>query len=238
LEFLITLAALTVAQLEFNSKSNYFPTCNLIIHIITQPCIFGLRTDSRSTVTAKKLMDGGTNICITGDLLSLVGVTDIPPMAITVAILGNTTVSLDDYCTKRSYTPLSLEDGSIYWQLCYFCANAVETIIPPQAVLATSDVFTSWMQTGYKDNRPGLICFDSSNGFLSMYLRLECHDGLYYCVLDVYTMDKDLQPTPPAPMSPKAAPIVTMKPPSSLRRPSCYTPTSKGKQLQLELWLL
>ncbi len=159
-------------------------------------------------------------------------------MAITVAILGDTTVSLDNYCTKRGYTPLSLEDGSIYWQLCYFCANGVETITSPQAVLATSDVFTSWTQTGYKDDRPGSIRFDSSDGFLSMYLCLECHDGLYYCVLDVYTVGKDLQSTPPAPMSPKAGRVATTKPPLSLRCISRYTPTLKDKQLESELWLL
>jgi hypothetical protein len=33
-------------------------------------------------------MDGGANICVTGDLLTMVGAVDIPPMAILVAIDG------------------------------------------------------------------------------------------------------------------------------------------------------
>jgi hypothetical protein len=36
-----------------------------------------------------KLIDGGTNICVTGDLSTLVNVEEIPPMPISVAIAGN-----------------------------------------------------------------------------------------------------------------------------------------------------
>jgi hypothetical protein len=54
------------------------------------------------------------------------------------------------------------------------------------------NIFTSWTQTaGYKDDRPGSIRFDSSDGSLAMFLHLECHDGLYYCVSNVYTIDSD-----------------------------------------------
>jgi hypothetical protein len=114
-------------------------------------------------------------------------------MPILVAIAGEA-ISLDDCCTKRGYTPLTLEDGNIYWQLCYYCANVVETIISPQTGVATSNVFTSWTQTGYKDNRLGYIRFDSADRFLSMSLRLECMDGLYYCTSDTYTIDPSCQP--------------------------------------------
>jgi len=105
-----------------------------------------------------------------------------------VATAGDT-ISSDDCCTKRGYIPLTLADGSLYWQVCYYCANVVETIISPQAVVGTSDIFTSWTQTGYKDDRPGLIQFDSADGFLSMSLRLHCLDGLYYCTSDTYVID-------------------------------------------------
>jgi hypothetical protein len=130
-----------------------------------------------------KLINGGTNICVTGDLSTLVNVEAIPPMMpilVAVAVAGDA-ISSDDCCTKRGYTPLTLDDGTLYWQLCYYCANVVETIISLQAVIVTSDVFTSWTQTGYKDSRPGSIRFDSADGFLSMSLRLEYVDGLYYC---------------------------------------------------------
>jgi hypothetical protein len=86
-------------------------------------------------------MDGGANICLTGDLSILVGVVDIPPMPITVATAGSNP-TLDDSCTKRGFLPLTLPDGFIYWQLCFFCTNAAETIISPQAILASSDVYT------------------------------------------------------------------------------------------------
>jgi hypothetical protein len=47
-----------------------------------------------------KLIDGGTNICVTGDLSTLVNVEEIPPMPISVAIAGDA-ISSDDCCTKR-----------------------------------------------------------------------------------------------------------------------------------------
>ena len=125
-------------------------------------------------------------------------------------------------------------DGSVYWQICFYCANVVETIISPQAVLASSDVFHTWTQTGYKDGRTGSIRFDHADGFLSMHLPLDYHDGLYYCTTDVLTVDPD-KPTVDSPKLLRVALPVT---PSTLRRPSRYTPVSKSKQLESELWLL
>ena len=176
-------------------------------------------------------MDGGANICITGDVLNLVSVVDIPPMPIDVALAGSE-ISLDDCCTKRGFIPLQCSDGSVYWQLCFYCANAAETIISPQAILASSDVFHSWIQTGFKDGRPGAIRFDSADGFLSMSISLDYVGGLYYCHCDVVTVD----PTTPSP--PQLFRVASSAPTSSLRRPSRYTPVSKSKQLESELWLL
>jgi hypothetical protein len=183
-------------------------------------------------------MDGGANICMTGDLSNIVRVVDIPPMPITVAILEEM-VSYDNCCTKWGYTPFSLEDRSMYWQLCFFCTNVVETIILPQAILATSNVFTSWTQTRYKDNQPGSIRFDSLDGLLSMFLHLECHDGLYYCVSNVYIVYSDtLRPTNPLPLLLTVMHIIQQKSLSSLQCPSWYTPATKDKQLESESWLL
>jgi hypothetical protein len=156
-------------------------------------------------------MDGGVNICVTGDLnrrspcdwyrVRVAPLywrsdthTHIPPMLITVATSGDGN-SLNDCCAKRGYIPLTLEDGTIYWQLCFYCANITKTIISPQAILAMSNVFASWCQMGYKDGRPGCICFDSHDGILSMTLSLEYKDGLYCCPTDVYTVDDC--PSPP-----------------------------------------
>ena len=97
--------------------------------------------------------------------------------------------TLDDLCTRRGYLPLTLSDGSTRLQLCFYCKNAVETIISPQAILASSDVFVSRTQTGYKDGRPGQIRFDSHDGLLTMKLDLDYRDGLYYCPTDVLTVN-------------------------------------------------
>jgi hypothetical protein len=78
-------------------------------------------------------MDGGANICITDNLSTMVGVINIPPIAISVALAGSIVLE-DNFCMKRGYIPLICLDGTIYWQLCFFCANVVKTIILPQAV--------------------------------------------------------------------------------------------------------
>jgi hypothetical protein len=96
------------------------------------------------------LIEGGANICVTGNLSILVGVVDIPPLPITVAIKDSDT-SIDNCCTKRGFLLLTISNGSIHWQVTFFCANIAETIISPQAILASSNVFVSWMMTGYKD---------------------------------------------------------------------------------------
>ena len=85
-------------------------------------------------------------------------------------------------------------------------------------------------KTGYKDDRPGFIQFDSADGFLLMSLRLDCLDGLYYCTSDTYVID---------PCSiPRVNRIAQPKSPTHLRQPSRYHPTTKSEQLESELWLL
>ena len=92
------------------------------------------------------LVDGGANIFLTGDLNLLVDVIEIPPLPILVAINGEEP-HIDDSFTRRGYLPLNLSDGSTHWQLCFYCKNVVETIISPQAILASSDVFAAdWIQ--------------------------------------------------------------------------------------------
>jgi hypothetical protein len=61
-----------------------------------------------------RLIDGGANVSITGDIDSLFDVVEIPPLPISVAVEGD--LSIDDCCTARGRTPLQLDDGSIYWQ--------------------------------------------------------------------------------------------------------------------------
>jgi hypothetical protein len=141
------------------------------------------------------LMDGGANICVKGILGLLVDVVSIPPIPISVATTSGS-ISIDDCCTKRGLIPFTLSDGSIYYQPCYYCKNAVETIISPEAIVAASDTLVHWMQEGHKGSGPGHICFSSKSGLYSITLDLEKQDGLYYCPTDAFTIDRD--PTCPA----------------------------------------
>jgi hypothetical protein len=161
-------------------------------------------------------------------------------MPITVATTDNVS-TLDNCCTKCGFLPLSLPDGTIYWQLCCYCTHVVETIISPQAVLTSSDVFTSWTQTRYKDGRPGTIQFNSDDGFLTMKLTLAINNGLYCCPTDVFTMappptDIALYPYPTP--YPSICRVAQTTPASRLQRSPKYRPTSKSRQLESELWLL
>ncbi len=83
-------------------------------------------------------------------------------------------------------------DSGIYFQPCYYCENAVETIISPQAILDASDTFVEWSQTGYKDDSPGTLRFYSDSGLDSITLTLTKRDGLYYTHTDVLTVERDL----------------------------------------------
>jgi hypothetical protein len=225
-----------------------YSTCvpDSVIRINVHPRVFGIRWDGPSYVRIihrnKSLMDGGANIYLTGDLSCLQNITDIPPMPITVATTGNDQ-NVTDCCTKRGFLPLSLPNGTVYWQPCFYCTSAVDTIISPQAILASSNIFTSWNQTGYKDGRPGTIRFTSFDGLQTMDLPLDFDDGLYYCPTDVFTIDTPPELSEPhtttyPSQTPMVCCILHSPPIPTLRRPTKYQPTTKSKQLESELWLL
>jgi hypothetical protein len=143
------------------------------------------------------LVDGGANICITGILSLLVDVETITPLPILVATTSGS-ISLDDCCTKWGLLPLTLANGLVYYQLCYYCENATETIISPEAIVAASDTLVHWTQTGHKGTDPGSICFSSDSGLYSITISLKKRDGLYYCPTDVFTVDRDpVRPSDP-----------------------------------------
>jgi hypothetical protein len=172
-----------------------------------------------------------TSICITNALSLLVDVVDIPPFTFSI-VQDGTTPSIDDCCTKRGLLPLPMADGSLYYQPCYFCQNATETIILPQAIVEASDTFTSWHQTGHKGGLPGSFRFESASGILSMTLSLHSINGLYYCLLDVLAVDSN----PTHPTSVSKVSFDTHIP--HLRTPSKYKPVSKDRQLESEVWSL
>ena len=77
----------------------------------------------------------------------------------------------------------------MYYQTYYFCKNIDEAIISPQAIVASSDIFVTWQQTGHKDGSSGHLQFYSDSGLAGMILTLEKREGLYYAPTDVYTVD-------------------------------------------------
>jgi hypothetical protein len=127
-----------------------------------------------------------------------------------------------------------MEDGSVYYQPCYFCRNIVERIISPQAIVTNSDIFVTWQQTGHKDGSPGRLRFFSDSGLASISLTLERRDGLYYAPTDNYTVDHN----PVSCVTPWVCRVVNSSP-SSLRCPKqSYVPVTKSNQTKSELWML
>ncbi len=95
-----------------------------VTHVVCSLCICGIWGNDPSLVkilhVAKSngnLIDGGSNFCVTGDLRTILNVTDITPIDISVALDGTPTL-LDDKITKRGLLPLTLSDGTIYCQTC------------------------------------------------------------------------------------------------------------------------
>jgi hypothetical protein len=178
------------------------------------------------------MINGGSNVCVTGDLSSLLNVVDIKPITISVALEGFPT-SYDGCITTQSLLPLLLSDGTTYYQTCFYCANMVETIISLVAVLASSDVFYSWTQEGFKDPLLlGSICFTSHDGLLSMFFPLSCRNGLYYCDTNVYTVDKN-----PVCVCCQRTSTATSTTPQQ-RPPSKFTPTTWARQVESKVWAL
>ena len=140
----------------------------------------------------------------------------------------------------KGYLPLALSDGGIHWQLCYYSANAIETIISPQAVLALSNRFTSWTMTGYKTKTAGTIRFDCDDNNTCMSLDLVCRDGLYYCPSDVFTLGTSPTMVTRVLTTPNDVPTHTMlwmvhpSPPAINHHPPRTVPTSKAHQLESE----
>ena len=215
-----------------------------VSRVVGLPCVCGLSLEedmvvrvTRATTASERwdnplLMDGGANICITGVLDLLVDVISIAPLPILVATKMGA-VSLDDCYTKQGLLPLMLDNGTIYYQPCYYCKNAVETIISPQAILAASDVLVRWTQTGNKDGCPGKIRFDSDSGLYSITMTLKNHDGLYYCPTDVFTVDRD-----PVRCSIPTIRWVTAPTPPSVRRHMDLPPVPYSRLAESKLWLL
>ena len=65
-----------------------------------------------------------------------------------------------------------------------------------------------------------------------MQLNLDYRDGLYYCLTDIFTVNQ-------SPIHRPATHRTVFQPhPSTTRCPSRFSPTSKSKQVESEVWLL
>ncbi|KAL7545864.1 hypothetical protein ACHAWF_009220 [Thalassiosira exigua] len=133
-----------------------------VVHVVDRPRVLGIGVGqdgssyARLTPAPTTMVDGGSNICLTNVLSHLLDVVQIAPVPVSVAIEDGSSES-GYVCTAKGLLPLRFDDGTIHYQPTFYCANAVETIISPQAILNSSDIFASWQQTGYKDGLPGLL---------------------------------------------------------------------------------
>ena len=222
-----------------------------VTRVVGLPRVYGLRVDKDSyacaaawvnstaagsaSVSPPTMMDGDATICVTGLLELLMDVEPIPPLTISVA-MKTAKFSLDSCCTKKGLLPLTLDDGSVYYQPCYYCKNATETIISPDAILQASDILVHWHQEGHRHGGPGNIRFSSDSGLYAITLSLEKWDGLYYCPTDVFTVAKD--PTRPGVPSINriAAPSVPVPP--NKKRGKRYYPVHRDRITESEAWML
>ncbi len=175
-------------------SSVHDPSVASVSRVSNLPRVCGINSNDATSVkiaphASGPLIDGGSNICVTGDYTLLVDCVNIPPVAISVDLEGGP-ASYDDTITKRGLLPLILSDGTMYFQPCYFCAYMVETIISPAAVLASSDQLYYWTQVGCKDPAtPGSLQFTSRDGRILLLFDLKFRGGLYYCTSGVYTFN-------------------------------------------------
>jgi hypothetical protein len=120
------------------------------------------------------MVDVGSNIYVTGNLGILLDMVNIKPIQILVA-LARAPTSYDDCITKQVLLTLMLTNGTCYYQPCYYCANLLERIISPSAILASSNVFIQRQQIRYKDPTiPGSIRFSNHASLALMFLSLHC----------------------------------------------------------------
>jgi hypothetical protein len=162
------------------------PSLRSVTQVVTCPRVLGFCGDGHlyacinltalaSSKSPGSLINGGANICLTEDLGLLTDVVAIPPMPILVALQGE--ITIDDCCTASGTIPLLLDDGSIYWQDCYYSKNVVKPIITLQAIVNSSDIFQSWHQSGYRIRDPTLGCirFNTHDGLVGMSMTLVHH---------------------------------------------------------------
>jgi hypothetical protein len=170
------------------------------------------------------LIDGGSNVCVMGELILLVDIVDIAPMAISVALEGAPS-SFNNRITKQGLLPLTLSNGATYFQPCFYCANMVKTIISPATVIVlylSNKYFYRTQQVVCKDpTAPGCLQFMSHDDSLLITFDCDLWDGLYYCNTDVFTVAHD-------PIKVQFHQAVALDSPDIWWAPSKFAPTLKA----------
>ena len=166
---------------------------NLLVRINCSPRVCGVLGDTTNVTTrarvSPRLMDSGANICVTDKLELVVDVRHITPFAFSVATTGQTTLG----CTMEGLLPLRLDDGTTIYVPTFYCKDAAETIISPKLIVASSPIYTTWSQTGYKDpTLPGQLSLTNNAGTVRSTLTIHSKNNLYYCDSDVHTVQHNI----------------------------------------------
>jgi len=91
-----------------------------VTHVVCSPQVCGVHGDTSSVKLhnnmskAQKMVDGGSNVCVTGDIGLLLDIIDVEPFAISIALEGAPS-SYDDCITKQGLLPLTLTNGTTYY---------------------------------------------------------------------------------------------------------------------------
>ena len=209
-----------------------------------EPCVYGIETDAtikyhnhRICVlrkTPKGMIDSGANICMTDNLDILSNVVNIVPFSISLAVETDGSPARISQCTKKGILHLTKSDGGVHPQICYYNADAAETIISPTAICADSKgVLTSWSLHGNSTKEPGSLKFQTTLNKITVDIPLHMRNGLYYCNAESFVLAKST-PFPDFVQS-SNAPLATASPPVPLAA-KLAKPTTRAKQIEAELW--
>ena len=139
--------------LDTSNESIHFDSImESVIQIKGYPRVV-LSTNNSPTILDSNgsLFDGGANIAMTNDLSLLVDVKSIHPFSVGVAVKNpNDLSTTHPTCKKRGLLPIPMLYGTIHYQPCFYNKHASETIISPQAIIASSEILEEWVQVGRK----------------------------------------------------------------------------------------
>ncbi|KAL9185818.1 hypothetical protein ACHAXT_003595 [Thalassiosira profunda] len=133
------------------------------------------------------MADTGANVDITPTESMLVGVRDIAPVKIGVALNGEgDDGAIAGYCTRMGYLPMARVDGTTHFQPFLVHPNASDHIMSPDSVMRTGRFARFTIEGFSDDSKPGEICFFDDEDQPALRLPLQKSNGLYYFPIDCY----------------------------------------------------